>query len=424
MAGHDIIVIGGSAGGLEAMNAIVGGLPADLPAAVFVVLHTSPHSPGLLPEILNHRGPLPAAHARDGEPVTPGRIYVAPPDHHLLLEAGRVRVTRGPKENRFRPAVDPLFRSAALAYGPRVVGVVLSGWLDDGAAGLWAVKVRGGVAVVQDPDEAFARSMPESAMRQTRVDYRLRVADIAPTLAQVGVRTRRRRGGVPRARGARNRDEDRHGGQGPAIGRRGHRRAVAVRLPGVPRHPDAAEGRRRGPVPLPHRAFLHGRRPPGGDDRVGRGDAVERRPLGPGELAADGAHRGPRAGGRTSRPCRRCTTGKAAEARERAELVRRAVMGHETLSGESSAEHMIRGMRAPASHGPAADPGPLSPGRTRRIAYNGPGSFVAGDSAPDPGPIRSDPTDRRQEPAPTTDRRGSLGGTPLHEAGENGSTGC
>ena len=185
MAGHDIVVIGGSAGGLEGANAIVADLPAEFPGSVFVALHTAPSSPGLLPEIFNHRGPLPAAHARDGEPVSPGRIYVAPPDHHLLLEAGRVRVTRGPKENRFRPAVDPLFRSAALAYGPRVVGVVMSGWLDDGAAGLWAVKVRGGVAIVQDPEEAFARSMPEAALRQTRVDYRLRMADIAPTLVEL-----------------------------------------------------------------------------------------------------------------------------------------------------------------------------------------------------------------------------------------------
>lgn len=185
MTGHDIIVIGGSAGGREAMIPIVSGLPAGLPASVFVALHTSPSSPGLLPEIFKYRGSLPAAHARDGEPVTPGRIYVAPPDHHLLLEAGRVRVTRGPKENRFRPAVDPLFRSAALAYGPRVLGVVLSGWLDDGAAGLWAIKVRGGVAIVQDPDEALARSMPESAMRQVRVDHRLRAADIAATLVEL-----------------------------------------------------------------------------------------------------------------------------------------------------------------------------------------------------------------------------------------------
>ena len=185
MVGRDIIVIGGSAGGLEGVNAIVSMLPAEFPAAIFIVLHTSPHSPGLLPEIFNHRGLLPAAHAQDGEPVTPGRIYVAPPDLHLLLENGRVRVTRGPKENRSRPAVDPLFRSAALAYGPRVVGIVLSGWLDDGAAGLWAVKVRGGVAIIQDPEEAIARSMPEAARRQASVDYCLKVADIAPTLVEL-----------------------------------------------------------------------------------------------------------------------------------------------------------------------------------------------------------------------------------------------
>lgn len=125
--------------------------------------------------------------AEDGEEIQPGRIYVARPDHHLLLEAGRVRVTRGPKENRFRPAVDPLFRSAALAYGPRVVGVVLSGGLDDGTAGLWAIKTRGGVAVVQDPDEARARSMPESAMRQSRVDHCVRLIEIAPILARLAI---------------------------------------------------------------------------------------------------------------------------------------------------------------------------------------------------------------------------------------------
>jgi len=185
MPGHDIIVIGASAGGVAAATAIVGGLPEDLPAAVFVVLHISPHMPSHLAGILDRAGRIRAAQAVDGEPVTPGRIYTAAPDHHLLLEPGRVRVTRGPKENRFRPAVDPLFRSAALAYGPRVVGVVLSGGLDDGTAGLWAIKTRGGVAIVQDPDEALHRSMPESALRQTRVDYCLRVADIGPTLAMV-----------------------------------------------------------------------------------------------------------------------------------------------------------------------------------------------------------------------------------------------
>jgi two-component system chemotaxis response regulator CheB len=164
---------------------IARGMRADLPAALFVVSHTSPTAPRLLPEILESVGPLPAVYAEDGEPVRARRIVVARPDFHLLLERGRVRVTRGPKENRFRPAVDPLFRSAALAYGPRVVGVILSGGLDDGAAGLWAVKTRGGIAVVQDPQEAAAPSMPRSALRQTQVDYCLRMAEMPSTLARL-----------------------------------------------------------------------------------------------------------------------------------------------------------------------------------------------------------------------------------------------
>jgi two-component system chemotaxis response regulator CheB len=163
----------------------MGSLPADLPAAVFVVLHTHPTSPGYLPHILARSGPLPAAHAEDGEPIAPGRIYVAPPDHHLLIEDGHVRLTKGPKENRSRPAVDPLFRSAAYFHGPRVIGVVLSGMLDDGTAGLWAIKDRGGLAVVQDPDEAQFASMPESALRHVQVDYRLPAAAIGPALAQL-----------------------------------------------------------------------------------------------------------------------------------------------------------------------------------------------------------------------------------------------
>jgi two-component system, chemotaxis family, protein-glutamate methylesterase/glutaminase len=131
-----IIVIGASAGGFAVLQHLARDLPSDMPAALFVVWHTPPDGHGVLPDVLTRAGPLPAVHARDGEEIAPSRIYVAPPDHHLLVEHGHVRVTKGPKEHRFRPAVDPLFRSAAYAYGSRVVGVVLSGLLDDGTAGL------------------------------------------------------------------------------------------------------------------------------------------------------------------------------------------------------------------------------------------------------------------------------------------------
>lgn len=181
----DIIVIGASSGGIEALKILVGGLPSDFKASIFVVLHISPQSPGILHEILGRAGRLPTVIAKDGERVRSGHIYVATPDRHLLVEPGRVRVTRGPKENRFRPAVDPLFRSAAQAYGPRAIGIVLTGGLDDGTAGLWAVKQLGGVTVVQDPREAFAPSMPESAYRYVQPDYCLPVAEIAPLLVRL-----------------------------------------------------------------------------------------------------------------------------------------------------------------------------------------------------------------------------------------------
>jgi two-component system chemotaxis response regulator CheB len=185
MPGHDIIVVGASAGGVEALRTLAGGLPADLPAAVFVVLHLPAQAPSMLPVILARSGPLETLHPADHEPIIPGRIYVAPPDCHLLVERDRARVVRGPKENRHRPAVDPLFRSAARAYGPRVIGVILSGTLDDGTAGLLAVKQRGGIAVVQDPDEALYPGMPRSALENVPADHIVPVAAIGGLLGEL-----------------------------------------------------------------------------------------------------------------------------------------------------------------------------------------------------------------------------------------------
>jgi two-component system chemotaxis response regulator CheB len=194
---HDLVVIGASSGGVEALLTIIPHLPHDIPAAICIVVHSSPQGPGLLPEILARRAALPVAHAKDGEPLQRGQVYVAPPDHHLLVERGRLRVARGPRENRHRPAVDPLFRSAALAYGPRAVGVILTGALNDGTAGLLAIKRRGGVAVVQDPAEALFSGMPGSARRNVAVDYCLPLADIAPLLARLASEPAAEEGAYP-----------------------------------------------------------------------------------------------------------------------------------------------------------------------------------------------------------------------------------
>jgi two-component system, chemotaxis family, protein-glutamate methylesterase/glutaminase len=185
MRQRDILVLGASAGGVDALKELVAQLPSTLPAAIFVVVHISPESPGLLPQILDRVSPLSAQQAEDGAAIVPGHIYVAPPDRHLLLERGHMRITRGPKENRFRPAIDPLFRSAAYAYGAQVIGVILTGMLDDGTAGLWAVKDRGGIAVVQEPADALYPSMPCSALQHIDVDHRLRLAEMAPLLVRL-----------------------------------------------------------------------------------------------------------------------------------------------------------------------------------------------------------------------------------------------
>jgi two-component system chemotaxis response regulator CheB len=183
---RDIVVVGASAGGIDALSEIVKGLPSDLPAAIFVVVHIAPHSPAYLPEILSMRGALSAKNARDGQRFANSAIYVAPPDHHLLLQADRTMVVvRGPKENRARPAVDPLFRSAALAFGPRVIGLVLSGGLDDGTAGLRGIKMCGGTTAVQDPADALVDSMPRSALRNVSIDHCMPARELASLIVRL-----------------------------------------------------------------------------------------------------------------------------------------------------------------------------------------------------------------------------------------------
>lgn len=181
MQKKDIIVMGASTGGFDAFKKIIAGLPPDFSTPIFIVWHMSPDIRGILPEVLNRTNRIVAAHAYNNEEIKPNRIYVAPPDHHMLIEADKILVTHGPKENRFRPSVDPLFRSAAYAYGKRVIGVILSGALDDGTAGLWTVKHYGGTAIVQNPMEAEVSSMPENAMREVKIDYCVSLSKM-PTL--------------------------------------------------------------------------------------------------------------------------------------------------------------------------------------------------------------------------------------------------
>ncbi|MBW4541219.1 MAG: chemotaxis protein CheB [Myxacorys chilensis ATA2-1-KO14] len=182
MLERNIIVVGASAGGVETLSQLVKALPADLPAAVFVTLHFPSYATSMLPQILNRCHTLPALHANDGDPIEPGRVYIAPPDYHLLLDNGHIRLDRGPRENGHRPAVDVMFRSAAQSYGQRTIGVILSGMLDDGTAGLKLIKAHGGVAIVQDPNEALFDGMVTSAIKNVKVDAILRLSDLAAQL--------------------------------------------------------------------------------------------------------------------------------------------------------------------------------------------------------------------------------------------------
>lgn len=182
-SGHDVIVIGGSAGGTEALIEILPRLPADLKAAVFVVQHAAATAPSLLPKILGNRTRLPVIPAEHGAEIAEGVIRIAQTDRHLMLKDGRMLLTSGPRENGFRPAIDPLFRSAAVYFGPRVVGVLLSGYLDDGVSGLAAIARCGGVTIVQDPDDAAVPDLPRNALDAMEVDYRVSSDGVAARLA-------------------------------------------------------------------------------------------------------------------------------------------------------------------------------------------------------------------------------------------------
>jgi len=180
---RDIVVIGASAGGIEAIGKLLHDLPADIPASLFVVLHITAAMVSHLPQVWNRTSSLLVIEAKDGDRIESARVYVAAPDHHLLCEDGKVAVSKGPKENRHRPSIDTLFRSAAYSFGPRVIGIVLTGMLDDGTAGLWHIKRQGGLALVQSPDDAQFPNMPLSAIRNVEIDYILPMAEIGRVTA-------------------------------------------------------------------------------------------------------------------------------------------------------------------------------------------------------------------------------------------------
>jgi two-component system, chemotaxis family, protein-glutamate methylesterase/glutaminase len=179
---HDIVTIGASAGGVEALIALFEKLPSDLPATIAVVIHRPAYHASILAEVLDRRASLRVTEPTDGEPVQPTRIYLAPRDHHLVFEDSQFRLNRGPHQHRTRPAVDPLFLSAARIFGPRVIGVLLSGGGADGVLGLIGIKSAGGISLVQDPKEARNPSMPETAIADDNVDAVLPLAQIAAAL--------------------------------------------------------------------------------------------------------------------------------------------------------------------------------------------------------------------------------------------------
>jgi two-component system, chemotaxis family, protein-glutamate methylesterase/glutaminase len=194
-----IVVVGASAGGLAALSKLLGSLPPDFPAAILIVQHMAADVTGdVLVKALAKHTALRCAHALDGERIVSGHIYVAPPDHHLLVSKTRILISKGARENRSRPGIDPLFRSAAVAFGPRVVGVLLTGYLDDGTAGMIAIHRCGGVCIVQDPQDAAYPDMPQNALSNARIDHCLALAALGPFLAMLVRKRAPKRAPVPR----------------------------------------------------------------------------------------------------------------------------------------------------------------------------------------------------------------------------------
>lgn len=185
MAKRDIVVVGASAGGVTALRAFVKSIPKKFAGCIFVVLHIPASSPSNLPSILSKAGLLKAIHPKDGERIKQGQIYIAPPDHHMLLEGTRVLIKKGPEENRFRPSIDALFRSAAYVYGPRVIGIVLSGVLNDGTSGLWSIKRLGGLTMIQEPHDADFPNMPKNVLEYVDVDYTLPASEMGTLLGKL-----------------------------------------------------------------------------------------------------------------------------------------------------------------------------------------------------------------------------------------------
>ncbi|QJW84221.1 chemotaxis protein CheB [Ramlibacter terrae] len=268
-----VVVIGASAGGVAALPEITKALPASFPAPVCIVQHIG-RNPSILPGLLSHERANRAVHAADGDRPAAGTIYIAPPDRHLLVEGPVLRVSHGAKENHARPAIDPLFRTAAVTWGPRVIGVVLTGQLDDGSAGLRAIKECGGTTVVQEPGTAAEPEMPASALAAAGADHCVPPAEIGPLL----VRGRRRRvaaggDGDSRADRTRGRHQPR---RRPAGERDRHRHAGPPHVPRLRRHPLGSARHPPLALSLPHRPRVHGPHARSGAGRRGGAGAVGR----------------------------------------------------------------------------------------------------------------------------------------------------